>query len=100
MQASVSWWPLQWNRMVAWVRRTRLPEQDGDVAGGRGKMPKAKVIKSAYREVSCAMQKDIGLMYAYSTMNILRASGQHFIPVCDVHVQEEPLKQPAEDHRH
>ena len=63
----------------------------GDVAAGRGKISKAAFVKSAYREVSCALQRGIGMMYARSTVNIARASGRHFMPGCDVPVQEEAL---------
>ena len=63
----------------------------GDVAAGRGNISKSAFVKSAYREVSCALQRGIGLMYARSTLNIARASGRQFMPGCDVPVQEEAL---------
>jgi hypothetical protein len=63
----------------------------GDVAAGRGKISKSAFVKSAYREVSCALQRGIGMMYARSTVNLARASGRHFMPGCDVPVQEEAL---------
>ena len=61
----------------------------GDIAAGRGNISKSAFIRSAYREVSCALQRGIGLMYARSTMNIARASGRHFEPGCAVPVQDE-----------
>jgi hypothetical protein len=63
----------------------------GDVAAGRGKISRSAFVKSAYREVSCALQRGIGMMYARSTVNLARASGRHFMPGCDVPVQEEAL---------
>ena len=61
----------------------------GDIAAGRGNISKSALICSAYREVSCALQRGIGLMYARSTMNIARASGRHYEPGCAVPVQDE-----------
>ena len=37
-------------------------------------------------EVSCALQRGIGLMCARSNQNIARASGRQFMPGCDVPV--------------
>ena len=42
-------------------------------------------------EVSCALQRGIGLMYARSNQNIARMSGRQFMPGCHVPVQEEAL---------
>ena len=61
----------------------------GEVAAGRGNISKSVFVRSAYREVSCALQRGIGMMYARSTLNIARASGRHFMPGCAVPVQEE-----------
>jgi hypothetical protein len=63
----------------------------GDIGAGRANISKSAFVKSAYREVSCALQRGIGLMYARSNMNIARASGRHFMPGCDVPVQDEAL---------
>ena len=63
----------------------------GDIAAGRGNISKSAFVKSAYKEVSCALQRGIGLMYARSNQNIARASGRQFMPGCDVPVQEEAL---------
>ena len=61
----------------------------GDVAAGRGNISKSAFVRSAYKEVSCALQRGIGLMYARSTFNVARASGRQFMPGCAVPVQEE-----------
>ena len=61
----------------------------GDIAAGRSNISKSAFIRSAYREVSCSLQRGIGLMYARSTMNIARAPGRHFEPGCAVPVQDE-----------
>ena len=61
----------------------------GDIAAGRGNVSKSAFVRSAYKEVSCALQRGIGLMYARSTLNIARASGRQFMPGCAVPVQEE-----------
>ena len=61
----------------------------GDIAAGRGNISKSAFVRSAYKEVSCALQRGIGLQYARSTLNIARASGRQFMPGCAVPVQEE-----------
>jgi hypothetical protein len=61
----------------------------GEVAAGRGNISKSAFVRSAYKEVSCALQRGIGMMYARSTLNIARASGRQFMPGCAVPVQEE-----------
>ncbi|NJN00175.1 MAG: hypothetical protein HC793_00355 [Aquincola sp.] len=61
----------------------------GDIAAGRGNISKSAFVRSAYKEVSCALQRGIGMMYARSTLNIARASGRQFMPGCAVPVQEE-----------
>ena len=63
----------------------------GDVAASRGTISKAAFVRSAYREVSCALQRGLGLMYGRSLFNIARASGRQFMPGLDVPVQEEAL---------
>ena len=63
----------------------------GDIAAERGNVSKSAFANSAYKEVSCALQRGIGLMYARSTQNIARASGRQFMPGCDVPVHEEAL---------
>ena len=60
----------------------------GDIAAGRGNISKSTFVRSAYKEVSCAL-RGIGLMYARSTLNIARASGRQFMPGCAIPVQEE-----------
>ena len=52
-----------------------------DIAG-RGNISKSAFVCSAYKEVSCALQRGIRLMYARSTLNIARASGRQFMPGC------------------
>ena len=61
----------------------------GDIAAGRSNISKSAFVRSAYKEVSYALQWGIGLMYARSTLNIARASGRQFMPGCTVPVQEE-----------
>ena len=63
----------------------------GDVAAGRGNISNSAFVKSAYKEVSCTLQRGIGLMYTRSNQNIALASGRQFMPGCDVPVQEEAL---------
>jgi hypothetical protein len=63
----------------------------GDVAASRGTISKAAFVRSAYREVSCALQRGLGLMYGRSLFNIARASGRQFMPGLDVPVQDEGL---------
>ena len=58
-----------------------------DIAG-RGNISKSAFVCSAYKEVSCALQRGIRLMYARSTLNIACASGRQ-LPGCAVPVQEE-----------
>ena len=41
-----------------------------DIAAGRGNISKAALVKSAYKEASCALQREIGRMYAFSTLNL------------------------------
>jgi hypothetical protein len=66
-------------------------KQLGDVAASRGSISRAAFVRSAYREVSCALQRGLGLMYGRSLFNIARASGRQFMPGLDVPVQEEGL---------
>jgi hypothetical protein len=66
-------------------------QQLGDVAASRGAISKAAFVRSAYREVSCALQRGLGLQYGRSLFNIARASGHQFLPGLDVPVQEEGL---------
>mgnify|MGYP001787467346 CR=1 FL=1 len=66
-------------------------KQLGDVAAARGSISRAAFVRSAYREVSCALQRGLGLMYGRSLFNIARASGRQFMPGLDVPVQEEGL---------
>lgn len=63
----------------------------GDVAAKHGNISKAAFVRSAYREVSCALQRGLGMQYARSLFNIARASGRQFMPGCDVPVQEEAM---------
>ena len=58
-------------------------------AAGQGNISKSAFVRSAYREVSCALQRGIGQQYARSTQNLARAAGRHFMPGCAVPVQEE-----------
>ena len=61
----------------------------GDITAGSGNISKSAFVRSAYKDVSCALQRGIGLMYARSTLNIARASGRQFMPGCAAPVQEE-----------
>ncbi len=61
----------------------------GEVAARRGNISKSAFVRSAYKEVSCALQRGNADMYARSMWNIARASGRHFMPGCAVPVQEE-----------
>ena len=63
----------------------------GDIASARGTVSKSAFVRSAYREVSCALQVGNGLMYGRSLFHIARASGRQFMAGCDVPVQEEGL---------
>ena len=63
----------------------------GDTAAARGNISKAAFVRSAYREISCALQVGNGLMYGRSVFTIARASGRQFLPGCDVPVQDEGL---------
>jgi hypothetical protein len=63
----------------------------GDVAASRGTVSEAAFVRSAYREVSCALQRGLGLQYGRSLFNLARASGKHFMPGLDAPVQEEGL---------
>jgi hypothetical protein len=66
-------------------------KQLGDVAASRGTVSKAAFVRSAYREVSCALQRGLGLQYGRSLFNLARASGKQFMPGLDAPVQEEGL---------
>jgi hypothetical protein len=66
-------------------------KQLGVVAASRGSVSQAAFVRSAYREVSCALQRGLGLMYGRSLFNVARASGRQFMPGLDVPVQEEGL---------
>ncbi len=66
-------------------------KQLGAVAAADGKISQAAFVRSAYREVSCALQRGLGQMYGRSLFNIARASGRQFMPGLDVPVQEEGL---------
>ena len=66
-------------------------KQLGAVAAADGKISQAAFVRSAYREVSCALQRGLGRMYGRSLFNIARASGRQFMPGLDVPVQEEGL---------
>ena len=66
-------------------------KQLGEVAASHGSISKAAFVRSAYREVSCALQRGLGLMYGRSLFNIARASGRQFLPGLDTPVQEEGL---------
>ena len=63
----------------------------GDVAAARGSISKAAFVQSAYREVSCALQRGLGLQYGRALFNIARTSGRQFMPGLDTPVQEEGL---------
>ena len=56
----------------------------GEVAAARGSISKAAFIKSALREVSCALQRGLRLQYGRALFNVARASGRE-------PVQEEGL---------
>lgn len=61
----------------------------GEIAAGRGNISKSAFQRSAYKEISCALQRGIGQEYARCTQNIARASGRQFMPGCAVPVQDE-----------
>ena len=63
----------------------------GEVAAARGSISKAAFVKSAFREVSCALQRGLGLQYGRALFNVARASGRQFMPGLDTPVQEEGL---------
>jgi len=63
----------------------------GEVAAAQGAISKAAFVRSAYREVSCALQRGLGLQYSRALFNIARASGRRFLPGLDVPVQVEGL---------
>ena len=63
----------------------------GTVASSRGGISRAAFVRSAYREVSCALQRGLGLMYGRALFNVARASGRQFMPGLDTPVQEEAL---------
>jgi hypothetical protein len=64
-------------------------KQLGVVAASRNSGSQAAFVRSAYREVSWALQRGLGLMHGRLLFNIARASGRQFIPGFDVPVQEE-----------
>ena len=68
-----------------------LLKELGEVAAARGNISKTAFVRSAYREVSCALQRGNGMMYARSLFNVARASGRQFMPGLDTPVQEEGL---------
>ena len=63
----------------------------GEVAAARGSISTAAFVKSAFREVSCALQRGLGLQYGRALFNVARASGRQFMPGLDTPVQEEGL---------
>lgn len=63
----------------------------GTVASSRQGISRAAFLRSAYREVSCALQRGLGLMYGRALFNVARASGRQFMPGLDTPVQEEAL---------
>jgi hypothetical protein len=66
-------------------------KQLGVVAASRGSVSQVAFVRSAYREVSCALQRGLGLMYGRSLFNVARVSGRQFMSGLDVPVQEEGL---------
>ena len=60
----------------------------GEVAASQGRIDKSAFVRSAYREISVALQRGNGLMYGKSLFAIARASGRSFLPGLDVPVQE------------
>ena len=63
----------------------------GEVASSQGMVSQSAFVRSAYREISCALVRGNGLMYGRSLFNVARASGRSFLPGCDVPVQDEGL---------
>lgn len=63
----------------------------GEVAAARGSISKAAFVRSAYREVSCALQRGLGLQYGRALFNVARATGRQFMPGLDTPVQDEGL---------
>lgn len=60
----------------------------GDIASAGGRVSKTAFIQSAYRAVSCALQKGNGALYAKSVFRFAQSAGRSFVPGCDVPVQE------------
>ena len=63
----------------------------GEVAAARGSISTAAFVKSAFREVSCALQRGLGLQYGHALFNVAQASGRQFMPGLDTPVQVEGL---------
>ena len=66
----------------------RFLKRLGEVASSQGRIDRSAFVRSAYREISVALQRGNGLMYGKSLFAIARASGCSFLPGLDVHVQE------------
>ena len=73
------------------VSAQRFLKMLGEVAASQGMMSQSAFVRSAYREISCALVRGNGLMYGRSLFNVARASGRSFLPGCDVPVQDEGL---------
>ena len=65
--------------------------QLGEWASGGSKGAKSQFMKSAYRELSVALQIGNGLMYTKSSERLIRAQGRHFMPGAEAPVMEEAL---------
>ena len=63
----------------------------GSVASSRGNISQSAFVRSAYREVSVALQRGLGLMYGRALFNVARSSGRQLMPGSDVPLQEEGL---------
>ena len=79
---------LQWMEAM---EKERFLKMLGEVAASQGMISQSAFVRSAYREISCALVRGNGLMYGRSLFNAARASGRSFLPGCDVPVQDEGL---------
>ena len=62
-----------------------------DWASASGRVSKNAFIRSAYREISSALQMGNSAMYTKCSERLLRARGRHFMPGADVPLQDEAV---------
>ena len=82
-----SWRP---PRFPSASRPSKAPSVNSE-QDSRRTIPKTAFVRRAYREVSCALQRGNGMMYARSLFNVARALDRQFMPGLDTPVQEEGL---------